>query len=404
MMLKETLRAVVRAQREELSSYEYGTKREMLGKIELGLPFASVITGIRRCGKSTLLRQEMKRLGKTCYFFRFEDPRAEKFGVEDFEKLDEVFREEYGDSDYYFLDEVQNVEKWELFVRKMLDKKKRFLITGSNASLLSKELGTRLTGRHLNLELFPFSFKEFLSFSGMPAGIEAFEEYFQKGGFPEYLTFKRTEILQELFNDIIERDIVVRHKLKSAKAIKELALYLLANAGKEFSYNKLKEMLGLGSANSAIDYVSYLEDSYLLFTIPKFDYSLKKQLVNPKKVYSVDNGLSSANSVSFTADRGRMLENMVFLNLKRQGTGINYFRGKGECDFVTIERKKVASAIQACYQLTEENREREVNGLAEAMEKFGLEEGLILTYNQEDRIKAGNKKIALKPAWKWLLE
>jgi predicted AAA+ superfamily ATPase len=404
MILKETLRNIVKAQREDLASYEYGTEREMLGEIELDIPFAIVISGIRRCGKSTLLRQVMKKTGKPHYVLRFEDPRAEKFGLGDFEKLDEVFREEYGDGGYYFFDEIQNVQGWEIFIRKMLDKKKRFLITGSNASLLSKELGTRLTGRHLNMELYPFSFKEFLAFSGKKAGIDSFEEYFRKGGFPEYLTFGRVDILQELFEDIIERDIVVRHGLKSAKVIKELALYLMTNVGKEFSYHNLKKIFGLGSVNSAIEYVSYMEDSYLLFTVQKFDYSLKKQLVNPKKVYSVDNGLSAANSVSFSADRGRMLENLVFLSLRRQGAGVNYFRERGECDFVTVERKAVTSAIQVCYQLTEDNREREINGLIEALEKFGMKEGLVLTYDQKDEIKAAGKKISLQPVWEWLLD
>lgn len=403
MILKETLRKVVRAQREELSSYEYGTEREMLGKISLDVPFAVVISGIRRCGKSTLLRQAMKK-ARNPYCFKFEDPRIEGFEAGDFEKLDEVFREEYGESDCYFFDEIQNVQKWELFVRQMLDRKKHFLITGSNASLLSRELGTRLTGRHLNMELFPFSFAEFLSFTGKLAGVEAFDEYFRKGGFPEYLTYKRIDILQELFGDIIERDIVVRHKLKSAKAIKEMAIYLMTNVGKEFSYNGLKKMFGLGSANSAIDYVSYLEDSYLLFTVPKFDYSLKKQLVNPKKVYSIDNGLSGANSVSFSSDLGRMLENLVFLELKRRNREVNYFREKGECDFVVREKGAVISAIQVCYQLNEDNKGREINGLVEALEKFGLQEGLVLTYNQEDELKAAGRKIIVRPAWKWLLE
>jgi len=403
MILKETLKAIVKAQRRELSSYDPGIEREAFGKIFLDVPFAVVISGIRRCGKSTLLRQVMKQK-HSAYYFKFEDPRAENFEVADFEKLDEILREEYGDSEYYFFDEIQNVEKWELYVRKMLDGKKRFLLTGSNASLLSKELGTRLTGRHLNLELFPFSFREFLAFTGKKAGADSFEEYFQKGGFPEYLASGRVDMLQELFEDIIERDIVVRHRLKSAKIIKEMALYLLTNAGKEFSYNSLKSVFALGSANTAADYVSYLEDSYLLFTVPKFEYSLKKEIVNPKKVYSVDNGLSAASSVSFTADKGRMLENLVFLHLKRQNKQVSYFREKNECDFVVKEKRAVTAAIQVCYQLTDENKDRELKGLSEALEKFGLKDGLILTYDQEDELKAANKRIILKPVWKWMLD
>jgi uncharacterized protein len=148
---------------------------------------------------------------------------------------------------------------------------------------MSKELGTRLTGRHLRCELFPFSYFEFLNFSSKKEGVDSFGEYLQKGGFPEYLKYDRSDILQELFNDIVMRDIVERHKLRSPKAIKEMALFLIFNVGVEFSYNSLAKAFGLGSTNSAIAFVSYLEDSYLLFTFSKFDYSIKKQAVNPKK-------------------------------------------------------------------------------------------------------------------------
>jgi len=403
MILKDTLRMIVKAQHEELATYEFGIEREMIKAIDPNILFALVITGIRRCGKSTLQRQIMKNIPKAC-FFRFEDPRAENFELGDFEKLDEVLKEEYGDGGYYFFDEIQNVDKWELFIRKLLENKKHVLITGSNASLLSKELGTRLTGRHLDYALLPFSFEEFLRFSGKKAGVDTFEEYFHHGGFPEYLATKRVDVLQELFEDIIERDIVVRHGLRSSKVIKEMAHFLLANTGKEFSYNNLAKMFSMGSANSAIDYVSYLEDSYLLFTLPKFDYSFKKQVINPKKAYSIDNGLSRSNSVSFTADKGRMLENLVLIELRRRKYDVYYFREKNECDFVIREDRAITSAIQVCYEVNDENKDREMDGLIEALEKFNLKKGLVLTYNQEDEINIENKKIILKPVWRWMME
>jgi predicted AAA+ superfamily ATPase len=275
------------------------------------------------------------------------------------------------------------------------------MITGSNASLLSKELGTRLTGRHLKHELFPFSYQEFLNFTSKKIGADSFGEYLKSGGFPEYLLYCKTEILQELFNDIIMRDIVVRHKLRSPKVIKEMALYLITNVGVEFSYNNLAKTFNLGSTNSAVAFVSYLEDSYLIFTVSKFDYSLKKQMVNPKKVYSIDNGLSSANSISFSSNKGRMLENWVFLDLKRTGKEIFYFKGERECDFLVREKNKITAAIQVCYELNEENKERELSGLVEALEKFNLTEGAILTYNQEDELKVSGKTVFVKPAWRW---
>ena len=400
VILKETLKRIVKTQRSELESLEYGMDRTIAEKIDLKLPFAIILSGIRRCGKSTLLRQVMKTT-KNSHYFNFEDPRATGFEVNDFQKLDEIFKEEYGESDYYFFDEIQNVEKWELFVRTMLDKKKHFLITGSNASLLSRELGTRLTGRHLRHELFPFSYCEFLNFTSRRAGVDSFGEYMQKGGFPEYLKYGRSEILQELFNDIIMRDIVVRYKLRSPKTIKEMALFLTSNVGVEFSYNSLAKTFSLGSTNSAIAFVSHLEDSYLLFTVSKFDYSLKKQAVNPKKVYLIDNGLADVNSISFSSNKGRMLENCVFLELRRTGSEVFYFRGDNECDFLVKEKNAITKAIQVSYELNEDNKKREINGLVEALEKFDLHEGIILTYDQEDELEISGKTIKVIPAWLW---
>ncbi|MCW6159193.1 MAG: ATP-binding protein [Thermoplasmatales archaeon] len=401
MILKETLRQIVIEQRAELRSFEYGIEREELGKIRLDLPYAIIISGVRRSGKSTLLHQLLKKLSNF-YYLNFEDTRLIDFESSDFEKLDVIFREEYGDSQFYLLDEIQNVKHWEIFVRSRLDKRKQFIITGSNASLLSRELGTRLTGRHLNVELFPFSFREILLLRKEKASPKSFEQYLNKGGFPEFAKYERAEILRELLSDILHRDIVSRHNIREIKVLQEMAIYLLTNVGKEFSFNSLKRMFGLGSVNTPISFLSYLEDSYLLFTIPKFDYSLRKQLINEKKVYSIDNGLSVANSVSFTSDKGRMLENAVFVGLRRSHKDIYYFKGRGECDFLVKEGGSIRMTIQVTYEMNEDNKRRELDGLLEAMSKFGLDEGLIITSNQEDEINIQGKKILVKPAWKWM--
>src|SRR3989338_3420328 len=401
MMLKETLRDIVKSQRKNLEEIETGVIREKLDDIDLNLPFALVISGVRRCGKSTLLLQLIRKR-KNFYYFNFEDPRTAAFDVDDFQKLNDVFVEENGKSDYYFFDEIQNAQKWEIFVRQMLDKKMHFVLTGSNASLLSKELGTRLTGRHLRFELFPFSFREFLKLTKKKPGIDSFKSYLKKGGFPQYIKDKRNEILYELLNDIITRDIVIRYNLRNSKLVKEIAVYMSTNIGKEFSYRSLKETFGLGSVNTLISLISYFEDSYLFFTVPRFSYSLKKQIKNPKKIYAIDNGLSATNSASFSEDKGRMLENAVFLHLRRKYKNIFYFREKHECDFLVVEKNNIIAAIQVCYELNDDNKEREIKGLQEALENLNLKEGLILTFDQEDELSVVNKKITVMPVWKWL--
>ncbi|MCI2411928.1 ATP-binding protein [Cuniculiplasma divulgatum] len=401
MILKETLRRIVTEQRQQIVLRQKSTKREILDEIPLDLPYAVIISGVRRVGKSTLLQQLFTKL-PDFYYFNFEDPRLIDFELGDFDKLNQVMIEEYGQSRFYMLDEIQNIKGWEVFVRSMLDKGKQFFITGSNASLLSRELGTRLTGRHINIELFPFSFPESLNFFHKDRSLKAFEEYFQKGGLPQYLRYNRIEILQDLLLDVLYRDIVSRHNIRDSKSLQELALYLLGNVSNEYSYNNLKKLFNFGSVNTPISYISYMEDSYLLFTVQKFDYSLKKQTVNEKKVYGIDNGLIFCNSTSLSSDRGRMLENMVFLNLRRKYNDIYYFKEKKECDFIVMEKKKIIMAIQVCYEITDDNKSREIEGLMEAMTFFNLDRGLILTYDQEDVIHVGQKYIDIKPVWRWL--
>ena len=182
-MLKDSIRKVVQAQAKELSSFDLGVERDTLSSLKPLKGVALVLSGVRRCGKSTLM-QQIRKKSPLAYYFNFDDPKAAGFEVEDFEKLDQVFHEEFGESEHYFFDEIQNVEKWELFVRKLVDSKKMVVITGSNASLLSKELGTRLTGRHLRTELFPFSFSEFIQYKKQKPSVDSFKSYFEKGNPP----------------------------------------------------------------------------------------------------------------------------------------------------------------------------------------------------------------------------
>lgn len=401
MILKETLTETVNAQKEFILKTDPGIEREMFAKIKLVPGFASVISGIRRTGKSTLLRQLIADKKKFAYL-NFEDVRIFGFDLKDFKRLEDIFSSQ-GNYDLYFFDELQNVDGWERYIRTLLDNKKTVVITGSNSSLLSKELGSKLTGRHLRYELFPFSYNETLSFRQTNPSLQSFEEYLYGGGMPEYLKNNNDMILQELFNDIIARDITVRYNLRNPKLVKELALYLLSNVGKEFSFQRLKKIYELGSVNTVISLVGYYEDSYLLFTVPQFDFSLRSQLVNAKKVYAIDTGLIRANSVSFSQDKGRMLENMVFIHLKRLGLEVFYFKKNNECDFVTRDANKNLGLLQVCFELNEDNKDREINGMLAAMEYTKLKTGTILTLNQEDELDFDSRTILVKPAWKWLL-
>jgi predicted AAA+ superfamily ATPase len=402
MILRGTLLETVKAQKENLLNSDLGIEREKLKDVKLTAGFASIITGIRRAGKSTLLIQLIQKITAFRYL-NFEDVRIFGFDHKDFIRLDDVFSAE-GNSNYYLFDEIQVVAGWERYVRSLLDKKKIVVLTGSNAAILGKELGITLTGRHLKYELMPFSYPEFLKLTKQRMSYTSFEDFVNRGGFPEYLKINNEQILQELFNDIIIRDITLRYNLRNPKLVKELALYLLSNVGKEFSYQGLKKLFNLGSVNTIISIVGYFENSYLLFTIPQFDFSYRKQVANKKKVYSVDTGLIKANSVSFSQDKGRMLENIVFTQLKRMGLEVFYFKKERECDFITRNSKKELNAYQVCFELNEDNKDREINGLIEALNYLKQKVGFILTLDQHDELELNGKKIIVKPVYTWMKE
>ena len=400
MVLKSDVEIAFKQQQLLLEGKPTGAWREQLALVTLSKEFVLIITGIRRCGKSTLMQQLISQLNRSVAFFNFEDPRIFGFETTDFVKLDEVI----GDNSlYYFFDEIQNVDSWEIYIRNLHDKQKVICVTGSNASLLSRELGTKLTGRNIQIELLPFSFKEYLSFKKIKAEAATFEQYLFEGGFPDYLKTANKEVLQQLFKDIVYRDIIVRHSVRNDKVLMSIALYLISNVGKEFSFTNIKNTFGVGSVNTVIDYISWFEDSYLLFTVPKFSWSLKSVAINPKKVYVIDTGFGDANSLSFSNDTGRLFENAVYLQLRRTYKELYYFREKGECDFVVKESNKVTNAIQVCTELSQETLPRELNGLVEALTFFDLEEGIIITMHQEDEIVQDEKKIHVIPAWKWFI-
>ena len=399
-MLESQIAEVLEYQTKFNLDIQEGTPREITGKVDLTDSHVKVLTGIRRCGKSTAMMQ-IARKQLHFYYLSFEDPRLSAFGVNDFFKLEKIF-ERTGNSDLFLFDEIQNVEGWERYIRVLHDKKQKVIVTGSNARLLSKELGTSLTGRQLSYELFPFSYAEYLVQCNLKAGADSFSGYLHNGGMPEFLKTKNRDVLWNLYDDLIYRDIVVRHGLRNPKVVKELGLFLATNSGKEFSFNNLAKTFELGSSNTVASYVSYFEDAYLFFTVPRFSFSLKQQAKNPKKIYCIDTGLMANLSMSFSKDKGRLLENLVYIHLRRLGKKVYYYRQKGECDFIVSNNNIVEMALQVCYDLNADNLRREVNGLTEALEELGLSDGYIFTFNQKDELEKDGKKISLLPVWEWM--
>jgi predicted AAA+ superfamily ATPase len=400
-MLKEVLKSILLSQQEWLVPEEKEIPREQLDKFSSLPPFAYLLTGVRRSGKSTLLKQLMRHLGSLNYF-NFEDSRAAGFEVTDFSIVEELFSELPGRKPILFFDEIQNVTGWERYARDAIDRKKTVVITGSNANLLSRELGTKLTGRHLDYEVFPFSYREFLSYFNQTPCADSFLSFISEGGFPGYLSIGKKEVLSTLVSDILVRDIFSRYNLRNQEVYRRIVQFLLSNTGKEISFNSLKNTFEVGSASSVMDFLNYLIDAYLLFLVPRYDTSLKVQARNPRKVYPIDQGLVNFFSVSGSPDNGRLLENTVYLQLRRSGQEIWYFKGNKECDFICRKDKNTFSAIQVSWQVGQQNEKREVEGLLEAMNQLNLTDGIIITFDQEDKFVKEGKTIRLVPGWKWM--
>lgn len=379
-------------------------------------PSIIILSGIRRSGKSTIQRLLQLDLAKSDYYFNFDDERLVQFKVENFQMLLEVLIELFGEQHIFYFDEIQNIEGWERFVRRLYEQGKKIYITGSNAKLLSKELGSHLTGRYIQLEVYPLSFREMiqhkypkvlskktLSTSDTGMILHYFSHYLKNGGIPDYVLFEKTEYLRDLFEGILYRDIIARYKVNDEKPLRELTYYLASHIGKEFSYTKLGRLLDL-SPHTIVNYCSYLEQCYLCFFVNRYSHSLKKQIQYNKKCYMIDPALIRITGFRVSEDRGRLLENIVFLNLKMMKKETYFHKDQKECDFILREGNQIVEAIQVATHLSEEEvKKREVDGLVEAMTAYNLKEGLILTENEQGIIKIDQFQITIMPIWKWLL-
>lgn len=384
------------------------------------------IVGVRRAGKSTLMRQYAKRLiendvdKKNTLFVNFEDPRfSGNLSLDLMQGIYETYLE-YLKPDtkpYIFLDEVQNIKGWERFVRGLHERKAaKIVISGSSASLLSREFGTVLTGRCLIIDVLPLSFAEFLRFNNLIIEDRVslltnkvkirglLMDYLEWGGFPDVvLSVNKKEILLRYFEDIILRDVAIRHNIRNIEKLRSLGVYYITNISSPTTYNRVRKFLSL-PVDTVERFSSYLMEAYLLFFLKRFSYSLKVQERSPRKVYSIDNGLRNVVGFRFSEDIGKLAENIVFLELKNRNREVYYFRDNSqkEVDFVIKEGMKVSELIQVVWDV-ETAEKREVTALLKAMEGFGLKQGIVITEDYETEKAFDDKRINFIPLWKWLL-
>lgn len=372
----------------------------------------SVISGIRRTGKSTLMLQLADNFS-AFHFITFDDERLINFQVSDFNTL-MVELNKIKTAKVIIIDEVQNIEGWERFVRRLHDEEYKVILSGSNSKLLSSELATHLTGRYIKTELYPFSFSEYLQLhqidhndkttSNISSINKLFDQYLEKGGFPEYCISDEDEYLKRIYEDVLYRDLIVRFGIKNIKGFKNLSQYLFTNFTKETNYNTLAGLLGFSSTTSVRDYISFLSESYMLFELYRYDFSLKKQYTSNKKIYAIDNGLRNKVSFRLGSDLGQLLENTIFIELKRRGVDIWYYKTKNnlEIDFLWFNNEP--ELLQICYDLSSPSTfKREVAALETAMQEFNVQHSTIISYTASDRIETTSGIITVIPAWKWLL-
>ena len=389
-----------------------------------------VITGVRRGGKSSLMKllatDITEKYGvprNNILHLNFEDERFTEFDVNDFDQVYEIFLEVYHPrgKNYFFLDEVQNVKGWERWVNRLYEFEDiKIFITGSNAAMLSPEISTTLTGRNRQLIIYPFSFNEFLSLRKYSLNEKSFylrekrielkqlfKEYLELGSFPEVLKIRDITLLEQYFKDIIYRDIIARYSTRNIKEIKEMTLFLASNIGTVQSYKNLKEIIGVKSLNTIKNYLEILENVFLFFRVELFAYSVKKQIYNPSKIYSVDSALSNSVAFKFSKNIGHIYENLVFMELKRRNKEIFYWKSKKnqEVDFVIKRGLKIEEAIQVCFSLAEKKvRDREIKGLLAAENELNVNNLVIITDDEEGEKEIEGTTINIIPLWKWLLQ
>ena len=417
--MKDLLKQIILEQQEILHAQNKRYVQRYIADEWLQTSEILIISGIRRCGKSVLMQQIRDRLVEKDFFFNFDDERLANFKLDDFQKLQECFVELFGEQHTYYFDEIQNIEGWERFVRRLYNAGNKIVITGSNARMLSRELGTHLTGRYIQVEIYPFSFQEYLAMNEIPVNaktlytttgratmVKSFVKYMECGGFPKFLQDGSVSYLTSLYESIIYRDILTRNGLTNEKEMLEMMFYLASNATKRVTYSSLGKVVGIQHPDTIKNYLEYIQQTYLISQLFRYDPSVKKQMMSPKKIYFVDNAIIKRIGFNATENNGVFLENLVFIELKRRGWDVYYYADKKECDFIVRKGLHISDASQVTLKMdSPQTREREIAGVREAMQAYSLSKGYILTFEGKETINFDDGTIVeVVPVWEWILQ
>jgi len=417
-------RVIVKEQREELEEIDrrerfVSRESEKDARKLLSHPNILAVLGVRRCGKSIF--SYMLTKGHDFGYINFDDERLVGISTEDLNGILEAFYELHGDVEYIVLDEIQNVKSWELFANR-LRRTKKVVITGSNSTLLTGELATHLTGRYIDIQLFPFSFREFLeskhfalkkTFTSKEKAkaLGFLNKYMKLGGLPEVYKFGKA-ILPRIYDDIITKDIVVRYNIRKREELRKLTRYLVTNFAGEISYSKISRILDIKHVSTVSNWISYLEQAFLIIKLERFDFKLKQQFIAPKKVYCIDNGIVHSIGFGVSENTGRLMENIVAVELQRKcaidhNLEIYYWKDhqQNEVDFILKKESKVKQLIQVTYATERyEVNERETKSLLKASKELRCKNLLVITWDYSGKEKIGTKEVTFIPMWSWLLQ
>lgn len=406
-----------KAERDELFKAQY-VQREGIQAARKNMKnnLIKVIIGPRRAGKSVFAMQMLE--GQDFAYLNFDDERL--LGISDYDDILKAVRQVYGDTKTILFDEIQNLDKWEIFLNRLHRKGFNLVITGSNSRLLSRELATHLTGRYLQFQLLPFSFSEFLKARNFVVDetvamkerqgmiLNLLGEYLEKGGYPEVLlrNVDPKSYITTLFESILFKDIVKRYNVRYSKKLYDLGIYLITNHSSEFSYTRLKNTLEFKSVHTVENYTAYLNEAFLIFNIERFSHKVKEQVRSPRKVYAYDTGMINAVKFKTAPDAGRLIENLAAIELLRRGKEFYCYKTKDgkEVDFAVKEGLKIGQLIQICYDIVQyTTKKREINAIVKAAHETKCESLLVLTWDYEAKEKSDDKQIDYLPLWKWLI-